>query len=152
MVELFLCQKGGKMNFITKQHKKRFKELLQSDNTYREDVERRSLFYILSGNEDLFRKRNHIYDFKDHSIEPDCLDSENVDFPTSSKALIRLGFNLYNGYSDNSTSPVDILYSLDGNNYNLAMNGMDIRFGMSMVIEEEHQPKEVEEDEWDIEI
>ena len=123
------------MNFITKQHKERFKELLQSDNTYREDVERRSLFYILSGNEDLFRKKNHIYDFKDHSIEPDCLDSENVDFSTSSKALIRLGFNLYNSYSDDSTSPIDILYSLDGNNYNLAMNGMDIRFGKSMVID-----------------
>jgi len=139
------------MNFITKQHKERFKELLQSDNTYREDVERRSLFYILSGNEDLFRKKNHIYDFKDHSIEPDCLDSENVDFSTSSKALIRLGFNLYNSYSDDSTSPIDILYSLDGNNYNLAMNGMDIRFGKSMVIEEEHQPNEVE-DEYDCEI
>jgi hypothetical protein len=140
------------MNFTTKQHKERFNELLQSDNTYREDVERRSLFYILSGNEDLFRKRNHIYDFNDHSIEPDCLNSENVDFSTSSKALIRLGFNLYNSYSDNSMSPVDILYSLDGNNYNLAMNGMAIRFGMSMVVEEEHQPKEVEEDEWDIEM
>lgn len=139
------------MNFITNQHNERFKELLQSDNTYREDVERRSLFYILSGNEDLFRKKNHIYDFKDHSIEPDCLDSENVDFSTSSKALIRLGFNLYNSYSDDSTSPIDILYSLDGNNYNLAMNGMDIRFGKSMVIEEEHQPNEVE-DEYDCEI
>ena len=140
------------MQLLNEKHKERFKELLQSDNTYREDVERRSLFYILSGNEDLFRKRNHIYDFKDHSIEPECLNSENVDFSTSSKALIRLGFNLYNSYSDNSTSPVDILYSLDGNNYNLAMNGMDIRFGMSRVFQEEHQPKEVEEDEWDIEM
>ena len=86
------------------------------------------------------------------TLTPDCLNSENVDFSTSSKALIRLGFNLYNSYSDNSMSPVDILYSLDGNNYNLAMNGMAIRFGMSMVVEEEHQPKEVEEDEWDIEM
>jgi hypothetical protein len=139
------------MQFLNEKHIKRFKELLQSDNANREDVERRSLFYILSGNGDLYLKRNHIYDFKDHSIEPDCLDSKKVDFSTSSKALIRLGFNLYNSYSDNSTSPVDILYSLDGNNYNLAMNGMDIRFGMSRVFQEEHQPKEVE-DEWDIEM
>ena len=71
------------MQFLNERHKERFKELLQSDNTNREDVERRSLFYILSGNGDLFRKRNHIYDFKDHSIEPDCLDSKDVDFSTT---------------------------------------------------------------------
>ena len=51
------------MQFLNKKHKERFEELIQSDNTYQEDVERRSLFYILSGNEDLFRKRNHIYHF-----------------------------------------------------------------------------------------
>ncbi len=140
------------MQFLNEKHKERFKELLQSDNTYKEDVERRSLFYILSGNEDLFRKRNYIYDFKDHSIEPDCLDSENVDFSTSSKALIRLGFNLYNSYSDNFTSPVNILYSLDGKNYNLAMSGIDIRFGVSMVVEKESEFKKVEEDEWETEM
>ena len=32
------------------------------------------------------------------------------------------------------------------------MNGMAIRFGMSKVAQEEHQPKKVEEDEWDLEM
>jgi hypothetical protein len=139
------------MEFLNKKHRVKFNALLMEDRTGFHDMERRSLLYIISGNYDLYLKKNHIYDFKDHSIEPDCLDSEKVDFSTSSKALIRLGFNLYNSYSDNSTSPVDILYSLDGNNYNLAMNGIDIRFGMSMVIEKEQQ-KEVVEDEWELEM
>ncbi|MGV8147045.1 MAG: DUF6075 family protein [Alkaliphilus sp.] len=120
------------MRFLNDIHMNRYEEMIQEDNTYPKDIERQALFYILSGNSDLYTKKNHIYDFEDHSIKLDCLNNETVDFSSSSKALIRLGFNLYNGYTDNHTSPCNLFYSLDEDNYNLAINGTDIRFGMAM--------------------
>ena len=39
--------------------------------------------------------------FQNHQIEPDCLQDGIVDFCSSSRALIRLGYNLYNGYHPN---------------------------------------------------
>ena len=79
------------MQFLSNKHKNRFIELLTDDGTHNKDVERRSLFYIISGSNDLYDKRKHIYDFNNNWINSECLDSENVDFSTSSKALIRLG-------------------------------------------------------------
>lgn len=116
------------MQFLNNQHKKKFIELIKADETYHKDVERKSLFYIISGNDDLHQKRSYIYDFNNNWINIECLDSERVDFSTSSKALIRLGFNLYNGYSDEHTSPRELLYSLDSENYYLALTSCDIRF------------------------
>lgn len=100
------------------------------------------MFYILSGSSDLFSKRNYIYDFDERCISIDCLDSDKVDFSTSAKALIRLGFNLYNGYSDDRTS---IFYSLDSSNYNLAMFSTDLRFGMA-ITNENTNDTELEDD------
>lgn len=117
------------MMFLNYKHTKNFKALIEEDNTHSKDSERYALFYILSGNEDLFNKRYSIYDFKENSIKSNCLTEENVDFSTSSKALVRLSFNLYNSFDDKDTSPIDIFYSLDNDNYNLAIQSMNIRFG-----------------------
>jgi len=73
------------------------------------------------------------------------LDSDKVDFSSSAKALIRLGFNLYNGYSDDRTNPMDIFYSLDSSNYNLAMFATDLRFGMA-ITNENTNDTELEDD------
>lgn len=105
-------------------------DLVIEDHMHTEDVERASLFYIISGNDDLYRKRRYIYNPKDHSIKR-CLDNRKVDFSSSMKALIRLGFNLYNGWSDEYTTPVDWLGSLDNNNKKLARNAIQIRFDSS---------------------
>ena len=108
-------------------HKIQFEKLLEEDNTYPRDTERNALFYIISGNSDLYKKRTFIYDFKNHGIK-NCLQNEDVDFSSSMKSLIRLGFNLYNGYTDNSTSPSSLFYSLDEDNQRLALNAILIRF------------------------
>jgi hypothetical protein len=101
-----------------------------NDRTHPQDKERQALFCIIESNNYLYNKRNHIYDFKENWINTECLNNKNIDFCTSSKALIRLGFNLYNGYKDEYILPRDILYCLDEDNYNLAIFGADIRFGM----------------------
>jgi hypothetical protein len=124
--------------------------MIQKDNTYPTDHERQSLFYILSGNLALASKVNHIYDFEDHSIRPECIQSTRVDFSSSAKSLIRLSFNLYNNYAGESTTPLDIFYNLDERNYNLALNGIHVRFnGMEKTKEQDIERIE-EEDELEL--
>ena len=50
---------------------KRFAELLNKDNTPISDNERTAFFFIIAGNDDLYSKRNFIYDFKERVIKPD---------------------------------------------------------------------------------
>lgn len=102
----------------------RFNHLLERDGTHHGDSERRSLFYILAGNDDLYSKVDFIYDFEDNSINPDCLESEEVDFCSSSRKLIKLAFNLYNSYP---ADVIDTFYLLDNNNLNLALNAIKLR-------------------------
>ncbi|MGB8455106.1 MAG: DUF6075 family protein [Anaerocolumna sp.] len=117
----------GQLTFSTSIHKIQFHKLLEEDNTYPSDTERFALFYIIAGNSDLYRKRSYIYDFKTHGIKQ-CLQNEGVDFSSGMKSLIRLGFNLYNGYEDNSSSPASLFYNLDEDNRIIAMNAISIRF------------------------
>jgi hypothetical protein len=134
------------MRFLDEQHELSYNQMIQRDNTYPTDNERCAMFYILSGNKDLMSKINHIYDFQEHSIRPNCLDSKWVDLSSSSKSLVRLALNLYNNYTDEHTSPLNLLYHLDDRNYNLALNSFHIRFGVVEVVKEQ-DIEEIEEDD-----
>lgn len=103
----------------------RLNQLLERDNTHKEDVERKALFYILAGNDDLYNKIDYIYDFEEHGITPKCLESEEVDFCSSSRKLIKLAFNLYNSFP---ADVIDTFYLLDEKNFNLALNALKLRF------------------------
>ncbi len=113
--------------FINHLHKERFINMTIEDHMSLHDLERASLFYILSGNDDLYKKRKFIYDYSEHSIRS-CLEDSDVDFSSGMCSLIRLGFNLYNGWSDVFTTPLYLLGSLDRHNLLLAENAMMIRF------------------------
>jgi hypothetical protein len=125
------------MRFLNKLHEERFIELLNRDNTHPKDSERLALLYVLSGNDDVFKKARYAYDFRNHQIESDCLNSGEVDFCSSSKALIRLGFNLYNGFNDGYSTPIDLFNCLDVSNYTLEVNSCNIRFGITATNEME---------------
>lgn len=103
----------------------RFNQLLERDRTHEKDVERKALFYIIAGNSDLYSKVNFIYDFEDKSINPECLESGEVDFCSSSRKLVKLAFNLYNSYP---ADVIDTFYVLDDSNFELALNAIKIRF------------------------
>ena len=103
----------------------RYKELIERDGMNQGDTERKSLFYILAGNTDLFMKVNYIYDFKERAITPECLDSDEVDFCSSSRKLVALAYNLFNGFP---ADVIDTFYVLDEDNFNLALNAIKIRF------------------------
>lgn len=113
--------------FLNPEHKEKLKTMIKADKTYIGDLEQLSLFYIISGNFDLYNKRKFIYNPKEHVINLDFEES-SVDFSSSIKSLIKLGYNLYNGWSDNYTTPMDILCTLDEDNLILANNAMNIRF------------------------
>lgn len=131
------------MKFTSKQHESNFLDLMVTDNTYHDDKERQSLWYIIAGDNDLYRKRNHIYDFADHSIKH-CLDDGSVDFCSSGRSLVRLGFNLYNNYQTDGLSPCELFWSLDSHSMSLALNAMKLRFD-SMETVEFHPCEDVQE-------
>ncbi|MFW6025751.1 MAG: DUF6075 family protein [Candidatus Woesearchaeota archaeon] len=106
--------------------KGRFNQLMELDGTNEKDVERKALFHIIAGNEDLYKKKDFIYDFKENCISPECFENEAVDFCSSSKKLIELGFNLFNNYPTNSI--INIFAGLDQVNFKLALDAIKIRY------------------------
>lgn len=117
------------MEYLSKEHEKRFYKLMAEDNTAASDKERQSLFYILAGNGGLYQKKNGIYDTKNHCIIP-CLTRSGVkvDLSGGAKALVKLGFNLYNGTNQKGADICDIFWNLDEQNRRLALNAIQIRF------------------------
>ncbi len=116
------------MYFLNEDHAHNFQNMILKDQTHPSDLERMSLFYIIGGNEDLFMKRQNIYDFTNHEINPEVLSTGQVDLCSSSKALVRLAYNLFNGYEDKYTTPRDLFYNLDRKNFLVAKGGIDMRF------------------------
>jgi hypothetical protein len=117
------------MFFLSQLHKHNFLNLVKLSNLHPQDVERKSLFYVIAGNSDLFSKKNSIYNFNNNSLIFISFDLIEADFSSSSKALIRLSLNLFNGYSDEFTNPFYLFYPLGNQNYILAINAIFIRFG-----------------------
>lgn len=102
----------------------RFKELIGKDRTSNTDTERLALLWILANNDDLYFKVNSIYDFAERQIRPECLEG-TIDLCSGSRRMVRLAFNLFNGF------PADVLDSfscLDSDNFKLTMEAIKIRF------------------------
>lgn len=114
------------MYFLNKDHAYNFQNMILQDKTQPRDTERMALFYILGGNEDLFMKRKYIYDFKNHEVYTEVLSQSEIELCDSSKALIRLAYNLYNGYEDQHTGIKEILAALDQTNMELVQGSIDI--------------------------
>ena len=117
------------MYYLNEDHERHFYQLLAKDHTDAFDIERHSLFYILAGNKDLYQKRNHIYDASNHCIIL-CLEQEkqNIDLSNGAKALVKLGFNLYNREHQKESSVWDVFASLDNQNRLLAYHAIKLRF------------------------
>jgi len=123
-----------KKHFIGSAHREQYGNMVLEDGMFFGDRERASLFYIISGNKDLYKKRRYIYNSDEHCIKR-CIDNKNVDFSSGMRSLIRLGFNLYNGWSDEYTTPINLFGSLDEQNLELAENALQIRFNRDFFYE-----------------
>jgi len=100
----------------------RIDQLMLKDKMHPKDREREALFFIIAGSDELWRLQNQIYNFEEHSIETDILESGIC---TSSKKLIRIGFNLFNNYETDSV--LNMLSGLDDYNFELVMRAIRIR-------------------------
>jgi hypothetical protein len=115
------------LRFLSTKHKIRFEQLLRDQGISHSDCSRSALLFIITGNLQLFEKRHVIYDFEENMIRLDCFN-QGLDFSSGERALVRLGFNLYNGYQDDSTSPFHLFYCLDAKSTALAMRAIKICF------------------------
>jgi len=113
--------------FTGTRHREDFLSLLRTDNTRPSDVERLALFFLLSGNRELYGKRGFVYDFKRHELK-DVLSGSGPDFSSSTRSLLILGMNLYNGYDSPDASPKKLFWHLDRENTLLAINALRICF------------------------
>lgn len=121
-------------HFVSPLYQERFMLMAAEDGMDPQDSERASLFCLNAGNEGLYRKKRFIYNPVGHCIRA-CLDNPDVDFSSGAKSLVRLGFNLYNGWLDRYTTPLSLLSSLDSSNLQLAGNAIMIQLN-SQFLEE----------------
>ncbi len=124
----------GDINFLNEAHRNKFNDYCQRAHIHNSDRERKALFYILAGSNDLVSKGiNRMYDFKNNMVKlsPETMeeDEEKFCFCTSSQALCRLALNLYNSVYP-SLSVSDTFYSLDEDNARLAIEAIKIRFNI----------------------
>lgn len=111
------------MKFLNENHQSNYKNLLKKANVYEGDIERESLFYVIAGNEELFKSVEKLYDFKNQGIK----SRVSIGLCSSSKTLILLAFQLYNG-SNNKQTIFDTFRNLDKDNTFLAIEAINYRF------------------------
>lgn len=109
--------------FLNVEHKQRFEELIDRADVKNGDYERGALFYILSGNSDLYCQINKLYDFDNNWI----ITGHEADLTGSTEKLVALAHNLCNG-TKIEYSFLDTFSSLDDNNFKLAINAIRVRF------------------------
>ena len=120
------------MYYISNRQEERFKELLLRAKLKYKDKERQSLLYVLSGNDDLYKQVNKIYDFEKQQLS--CInkdgevDLEDIFVSSSSSSLLKLSLELYN--QSTSIGVHDLFRSLDDNNSKLAINAIKIRYSI----------------------
>lgn len=120
------------MEFLNSQHEENFNNLTKKADVRNGDLERKSMFYIIAGNDDLFKQAGEIYNFRDDELQErkETLEGDlyfpNVLTSNSSQKLLNLAIQLFNNTKDQNV--LDTFSGLDTNNFELALNAIKIRF------------------------
>ena len=91
-----------------------------------------AILYIIASNEKLYNEYKDIMDLANNEINIEKVD--NNYYSSSEKALLRLGVNLFNGYTGRTEeesydySINNIMNKLDERNRIIAMNAIKIRY------------------------
>lgn len=99
---------------------------------YKVDKENGALIYIIASNEKLYNEYKEIMDLGNNEINIEKVD--NNYYSSSEKALLRLGVNLFNGYTgrteeeSNNYCINNIMNKLDERNRIIAINAIKIRY------------------------
>lgn len=115
------------MRFIDQDHKTKFFKLIKENHVLQHDVERQSLFYILSSNREL---RSHIYDiysFEEHNIKSDAPDK--LSLSSAAHSMLQLGYKLFNGSCKEYNDVSHVFSKLDIENFEVCMYAVRILLG-----------------------
>jgi len=110
--------------FLSKDHESRFEELCKRDRTHFRDMDRRALFFVIAGDQLLFKYVDLLYDFNGSSILLEVYDQPFLTGDT--RCLIDLAFNLYG--SDAVCEIHSLFNTLDHYKSILAFNAIKYRF------------------------
>ena len=105
---------------------------MSQEGNYKVDKENAAILYIIASNEKLYNEYKEIMDLGNNEINIDKVD--NNYYSSSEKALLRLGVNLFNGYTgrteeeSNNYCINNIMNKLDERNRIIAMNAIKIRY------------------------
>lgn len=121
------------MIFKDNEHKIRYENYLIKDGTYINDVERNSMFYILSSDESIHKRIKKIYNFKHRNIEIDGFLEIRNELNSAATKMVYLAYQLYNNfrYSNHDIKDMtilDMLSGLDEENFEVCMRAIRIRF------------------------
>ncbi len=81
-----------------------------------------TLFFILSNDNVLYEKSSQIYDFQNHNVNVECLNTLKLD--KSRKMLLEAGFNLCFGYKAKLHSTFTLTTELECEMFNLYIQTM----------------------------
>lgn len=114
-----------RLPYLNNDHKQRFVDMILKDTTSEHDTERITLFYILSGNDDIRSKPiDAFYDFEKHVVKRSGIKQHYLCPP--GMTLLKLAFNLYNPRLKSDT--YETLCNLSKDNFSLAINAVRLRF------------------------
>lgn len=119
--------KKQKKPVVSLEHTARFEELVIMDGTAVWDTERRALFFVLAGNDELYTAADKIYDFRRHMLKGAAFHGRDY-LSSGTEKLLKIGINLYNGHSFRYMDPFSVMVSLDSRNRRLAMEAVRLRF------------------------
>lgn len=116
------------MIYLNEEHESKYKILIKKSGTIHEDRERMALFYLIAGNRDLYKQIDKVYDFQQqlNCMKDGQVNLENIYTSSSSKALLLLAIQLYNGGSNITVS--ETFKYLDSDTAQIALNAIKIRY------------------------
>lgn len=111
--------------FVDEKHMKSFYDCMELSNATVNDLERQSLFFILT-HKDFYRGCiNKLYDFKGNCINLETYDNENT-YSSGENAIINLAYNLFNGYGNYDVC--SMFKSISMESFEVCINAIRIRF------------------------
>lgn len=117
--------------FVNQEHESRFLQFRAEDMSdyYRTNKEHLSVVYIMTANEELYRKIKPYFDGKSGEFDSEEMFKEK-DFIGGDLVLAKLAVHLFN--SNETVEPIHIISRLDDESFKLALNAFILRrYGVS---------------------
>lgn len=111
--------------FVDDAHMRAFYNCMELSCATVHDLERQSLFFILTHNEFYRENIKRIYNFNENCIYLEKYENENT-YSSGENTVIQLAYNLFNGYGD--CDVCSMFKSIDILSFEVCINAIRIRF------------------------